>query len=134
MRNEIGSREIKFVFALLLLPLSIAASTTLAQSGNDKAGVSIVAPRLEDLRRKGSESLFNLDYEGARQSFKEMARLFPDDPTGPQMLASTIWLETLNKSRLLQASIYSTQSFYAKTEEKPDPQISRDFHDLARQA
>jgi tetratricopeptide (TPR) repeat protein len=50
------------------------------------------------------------------------------------MLASTIWLETLNKSRLLQASIYSTQSFYTKTEEKPDPQVSREFRDLARQA
>src|SRR5207253_8972121 len=72
--------------------------------------------------------------DGARQTFNEMARLFPDDPMGPQMLASTLWLEALNKSRLLQAAIYSTQSFYAKTEDKPDAKVMQEFRDLTRQA
>jgi len=50
------------------------------------------------------------------------------------MQAYTLWLETLNKSRLLQAAIYSTQSFYSGTEDKPDPRVVQDFRDLTRRA
>jgi len=117
---------------LFLLSLAVSAGA-LAQSGLGSGG-TVATPRLEDLREKGSEALFNLDYESARQTFKEMARLFPEDPTGPQMLATTLWLETLNKSRLLQASIYSSSLFYTKTEEQPDERVTRDFRDLTRQA
>jgi len=118
---------------LMFLLLPALSGGAFAQSGNGKTSTPAPA-RLEDLRAKGSQALFNLDYDIARQTFKEMAHLFPDDPTGPQMLASTLWLETLNKSRLLQAAIYSSQSFYSKTEDKPDPQVTQEFRDLTRQA
>jgi tetratricopeptide (TPR) repeat protein len=90
--------------------------------------------RLDELHEKGSEALLNLDYDKARQTFKEIARLFPDDPTGPEMLAWTLWLESLNRARLRQAAIYSTQSFEANSEDKPDPQVTQEFRDLIRQA
>ena len=118
---------------LLILLLPALSGGGLGQSVNGKTSPS--APvRLEDLRAKGSQALFNLDYDSARQTFKEMAHLFPDDPTGPQMLASTLWLETLNQSRLLQAAIYSSSSFYSKTEDKPDPRVTQEFRDLTREA
>jgi len=123
-----------FLLLLLSLFLLIVPLGAQAQLREDKTATT-ATPRLEELRAKGSEALFNLDYEGARQTFKELARLFPEDPTGPQMLANTLWLETLNKSRLLQAAIYSTQSsFYSKTEDKPDPRVAQEFRDLTRQA
>ena len=118
---------------LLLFLLLFDSPYALAQPGNGKTSTP-ATPRLEELREKGSEAVFNLDYEAARQTFKETARLFPDDPTGSQMLASTLWLETLNKSRLLQAAIYSSQSFDANTEDKPEPHVIREFRDLTRQA
>ena len=119
-------------FLLLFLLLSAPAYAP-AQSASPKANVS-ATPRLEELRAKGSEALFNLDYEAARQTFKEIAHLFPDDPVGPQMLAWTLWLETLNKSRLQQGAIYSSQSFNANTEAKPDLKSIQEFQDLTRQA
>jgi len=125
-----SQRAILLLLFLLLLALS---GTALAQSGDRKTSTA-AAERLEELYAKGSAALFNLDYDSAQQTFKEMARLFPDDPTGVQMQAYTLWLETLNKSRLLQAAIYSTQSFYAGTEDKPDPRLLQDFRDLTRQA
>jgi hypothetical protein len=121
------------LFLLFLLSAFPFASAP-AQRGNDKKGTAAVAPRLEELQEKGSTALFNLDYEVARQRFKEMARLYPDDPTGPLMLATTLWLETLNQARRLQAAIYSTQSFYAATEDRPDPHLLQDFRDLTRQS
>jgi tetratricopeptide (TPR) repeat protein len=125
----------KYSTLLLLVLFSVVACVgALAQSGDDKKGPAAVSPRLEELQEKGSEAIFNLDYDVARQRFKEMGRLYPDDPTGPQMLATTLWLETLNQARRLQSAIYSTQSFYAGTEDKPDPRVVQDFRDLTRRA
>jgi len=121
-------------FLLLSLLSVVASSSALAQAGDDKKGTAAVSPRLAELQENGSEALFNLDYDVARQKFKEMTRLYPDDPTGTEMLATTLWLETLNQARRLQAAIYSTQSFYAGTEDKPDPRVVQDFRDLTRRA
>ena len=119
---------------LLFLLFLIASPSVLAQSVDSKTATAAVSPRLEELQKKGSEALFNLEYDAARQNFREISRLFPDDPTGPQMLATTLWLETLNQARRLHAAIYSTQSFYAGTEDKPDPRVVQDFRDLTREA
>jgi tetratricopeptide (TPR) repeat protein len=118
---------------LFLLPL-IGLANAIAQSGDVKNGMAPRSSSLEQLHKKGAEALLNLDYSDAREKFKEMSRLYPDDPAGPQMLATTLWLETLNQARRLQAAIYSTQSFYAGPEDKPDPGVVRDFRDLTRQA
>jgi len=64
--------------------------------------------RFERLRESGCEALYNLDYRTARADFSEIVRLFRQHPAGPQYLASTFLLETLYKSRRLQASLYST--------------------------
>jgi|SRR5215831_19388031 len=90
--------------------------------------------QLDELHEKGAAALLNLDYDKARQTFNEIARLFPDDPLGPEMLAWTLWLESLNKVRIHQAAIYSSQSFEASSEDKPDPQATQEFRDLIRQA
>ena len=128
-----GKMQTKRSTYLLLFLLLLAPAYELAQSENTRATNSATA-RLEELRAKGSEALFNLDYQAARQTFKEMIRLFPNDPTGPQMLANTLWLETLNESRLQQAAIYSSQSFDANTEDTADPHVVQDFRESARQA
>jgi tetratricopeptide (TPR) repeat protein len=93
-----------------------------------------VSPRFEVLQEQGSEALFNLEFDVARQRFEEMRRLYPDDPTGPEMLATTLWLETLNQARRLQSAIYSTESFSGSGEDKPDPRLVQDFRNLTRQA
>ncbi len=90
--------------------------------------------RFDALRGEGFDALYNLDYEGARRRFKEMARAFPDHPAGAQFLAASLWLQTLNESRRLQASLYNTEGFYAKSEEKTDPKVVAEFRDLTKQA
>jgi len=119
---------------LLFLLFLVGSAGVLAQTGDGKTGTAAVSPQLEQLQKKGSEALFNLEYDAARQNFREMSRLSPDDPSGPEMLATTLWLETLNQARRLHAAIYSTQSFYSGTEDKPDPRVVQDFRDLTRRA
>jgi tetratricopeptide (TPR) repeat protein len=91
--------------------------------------------KFETLRITGSEALFNLDYETARKSFKEMAQAFPDYPAGPQFLADSLWIETLYQTRRLQSSLYGgDDSFYSTSDDKVDPAIVDKFRSLTRQA
>ncbi|HEV7473035.1 MAG TPA: hypothetical protein VGN90_03235 [Pyrinomonadaceae bacterium] len=90
--------------------------------------------RFEGLRASGFEALFNLDYEKARKSFHEVARLFPDHPAGPQFLAASLWIETLYETRRLQASLYSSDSFYAPNDDKANPKVVEQFRAWTREA
>jgi hypothetical protein len=90
--------------------------------------------RLDELREAGFIALYNLDYETARKNFKEIARLFPSHPAGPQFLAATLWAEQLNESRRLQASLYNSESFFKAAEDKPNPKTVEQFRALTRQA
>ncbi|HEX8071979.1 MAG TPA: hypothetical protein VF546_18670 [Pyrinomonadaceae bacterium] len=101
-------------------------------------GVKPAAPadraRFDELRKAGFDALYSLDYETARRKFKELADAYPDHPAGTQFLAASLWIETLNKSRRLQSSLYNSESFYAKSEEKVDPKIVAQFRDWTRTA
>ena len=89
--------------------------------------------RLDSLRKEGYEALYNLDYEGARRRFQEMTQLFPDHPAGPQCFAASLWLEQLNESWQLKASLYSTES-YAEKNDKIDKRRMEEFRHWTRQA
>ena len=126
------------VVLLILLALCLPVTGWAQQAEKEAATKGQVSEvdrtRFEGLRAEGLEALYNLDYEGARRKFKELSRLFPEHPAGPQFLAATLWTQTLYQSRRLQASVYNTESFYAKNEDKVDPQIVQQFRDLTRQA
>ncbi len=113
---------------LVLIACSIAyAQQTPAPPEFDRA-------RFDALRAKGSEALYNLDYDEARRIFTEMQRAFPDHPAGSQSLAASLWLQTMNESRRLQSALYNNKSFYAKTEDKVDPKLIASFKEYTRTA
>lgn len=115
--------------ALTVSGQQLQQAQTPAKTANDASRA-----RLDELRVAGFEALYNLDYEGARRQFKEIARLFPDHPAGPQFLAATLWTQTLNESRRLQSSLYNSESFYGKTDDKVDPRTVEQFREWTRQA
>ena len=90
--------------------------------------------KFDELRITGSEALYNLDYEGARKIFKEMAVAFPNYPAGPQFLADTLLIEALYQTRRLQASLYNSDSFYSENEDKADPKLVDQFRTYTRTA
>src|SRR5918998_1355328 len=100
----------KMKISKLLLATLLSASPALV-AGQAKEPAAQPAPaaastfdrkRFDELRREGFEALYNLDYTGAQQRFREMEKLFPDHPAGPQFQAAALWLRTLNESRRLQ--------------------------------
>ncbi len=116
-----------------LLILFLMSGISFAQSPEKTQPVDAAAKRFDELRLQGYEALYNLDYEEARRLFKEMTRLYPDHPAGPQCLAATLWLQELNRSRHLQASLYSTESF-STSEDKVDPRLVEQFRQWTRTA
>ena len=123
----------KLTLTALLLMLTCSAS--FAQQGNAAWLTADERAKFETLRIAGSEALFNLDYDAARKSFKEMAAAFPNYPAGPQFLADTLWAETLYQTRRLQSSLYGDDdTFYSTSDDKVDPKIVDEFRTLTRQA
>jgi hypothetical protein len=115
-----------------LQPDNAAGKTPAAATATMPAEVD--RARFDKVRVEGFEALYNLDYEGARARFSELARLYPDHPAGAQFLAASLWLKTLNESRRLQSGLYNNESFYAKTEDKVDPKVVAQFKELTRTA
>lgn len=102
-----------------------------------------LSPAIVELRRQGSEAVYNLDYRTAREKFEEIRKRLPYHPVGDLNLATLIWLEYLNKSRRLQTSLYKKESsFYAGVEkareesegDSVDPAFDRAFRDRMAQA
>ena len=123
------------VLSGVLVPASGArAQTPVPQVVAPQPVAAFDRKRFDALRTEGFEALYNLDYEGARRRFQEMAKAFPDHPAGPQFLAASLWLRTLNESRRLQASLYNTEGFYKEKDDKADPKAVAEFRELTRQA
>lgn len=124
-------------FALLLLVVFAAVPALAEAQGQPQAQAWISdadRPHMESLRRSGLDALYNLDYEKARQDFAEMARLYPNYAGGSMFLASRLCFKTLYESRRLQASLYNSDSFYTRGDDKVDPKIVAEFRSLTREA
>jgi len=117
------------ILSLVAAAIPVTAQQTQATSLSDADYA-----RYTTLRKSGIEALFNLDYETARADFQEIARLFPNHPAGPQLLAAGVWVKTLYKSRRLQTSLYNSESFYGSGEDKVDPKVVDEFRSLIREA
>lgn len=115
----------KILLLLLLLPTGAFAQQT--------SKPAEASSQLDTLRAAGYEALYNLDYDGARRRFTELARLFPDHPAGPQCIAATVWLQQLNQSWRLQASLYNNEA-YSGNKEKIDRKLLEEFRDAIRRA
>ena len=114
----------------ILLLLLFVPACAFAQQTNKQAEAS---SQLDTLRAAGYEALYNLDYDGARRRFTELARLFPDHPAGPQCIAATVWLQLLNQSWRLKASLYNNEA-YSENREKIDRKLLEEFRNAIRQA
>src|SRR5690349_17849379 len=89
--------------------------------------------RLDALRAEGYEALYNLDYETARNRFQKMIELAPDHPAGPQCMAASLWVQQLNQSWELKATLYST-SAYTDSKAQVDRKQADEFRKWVRRA
>lgn len=127
-------KYILFTLIVIVLTSSFALGQTKAVTPAGSTAAAADAAKLEDLRRNGIEALYNLDYERAQKEFKEIVRLYPNSPAGPQLLAARLWIKSLYETRRLQASLYSSEGFYSSGDDKVDPKTIAEFRGLSRDA
>src|ERR1051325_4484266 len=89
--------------------------------------------RLDTLRAEGYAALYNLDYETARHRFQKMIELAPDHPAGPQCMAASLWIEQLNQSWELKATLYSSGA-YTDSKAQVDRKQADEFRKWVRRA
>lgn len=118
---------------LVFTILTTLTATVAAQSASSAWVSETERAQFESLRRSGLEALYNLDYDKAQKDFKDIVRLYPNHPAGPQLLAARIWIKTLYESRRLQSSLYSSESFYSSGDDKVDPKVVAEFRSLTRE-
>jgi hypothetical protein len=126
-----------FSSSVFALPQSQqAASQTQTINEAAKANSSTTSAEFDQLRAEGNDAVYSLEYKVAREKFDRMVKIAPDHPAGYIYLANNLWLEWLNSSRRLSASLYNGDSFYQQDaeEDKFDPKREKEFNDLIRQA
>lgn len=123
----------KYLLLFVLTTILLNSSLAFGQA-KDAAAPATESSRMEELRAAGLEALYNLDYEKAQKDFNEIVRLYPDHPAGSQLLAARLLAKTLYESRRLQGSLYNSDSFYSKGDDKVDPKIVAEFRNLTRAA
>lgn len=124
---------VKYFFSLTMLAVLFVAPVF---GQTTQGGVMTESERAqyETLRRSGHEALYDFDYDRALKAFKEIDRLFPNHPAGPQLQAARVWIKTLYESRRLQSSLYSSETFYSSGDDKVDPKVVSEFRSLTREA
>ena len=124
----------KYLVSLMICALLVAPNSAFGQTNQSALMNEGERAQLDSLRRGGLEALYNLDYDEAQKDFKEIVRLYPTHPAGPQLLAARLWIKTLYESRRLQSSLYSSESFYSSGDDTVDPKIITEFRNLTREA
>jgi tetratricopeptide (TPR) repeat protein len=119
---------------VILVLLLVTVGAVRAQQPQTNSPEATDKAKLDSLRRSGIEALYNLDYDKAERDFKEIVKVYPTHPAGPQLLAARLWIKTLYESRRLQSSLYSSESFYSSGDDKVDPKIIGEFRNLTREA
>lgn len=109
-----------------------AAAAPEAKRETAAAAAAFDQKRFDTMRAEGFDALYNLDYEGARRRFRDIATAYPTHPAGYELLAASLWLKTLNESRRLQASLYNNEGFYKEKDDKVDPKVQAEFRELTR--
>jgi hypothetical protein len=125
-----------FSSGVVALPQSPTAGQTPVVDEAAKAASPATSAEFDQLRAEGNDAVYNLDYKVAREKFERMVKIAPDHPAGYIYLANNLWLEWLNSSRRLSASLYNGDSFYQQDaeEDKFDPKREKEFNDYIKQA
>jgi len=118
---------------LLSVGIGLVIAVSVSVSAQDATKKPPPQVQFDSLRAEGYKALYNLDYEGARRNFTEITMLFPSHPAGPQCLAATIWIQQLNQSWRLRASLYNNDA-YAGSKEKVDRKVVEEFREATRRA
>lgn len=128
------SRSVRALILVMILSTPWRAMAVCSQEPTQPASSENQQELFASLRRQAFDAFYNLDYETSQKLFRQIMELLPEHPAGYLYMATQVWVGELNRTRRLQTGIYSSSSFYSRTEEKVDPDVDRRFRDHIQKA
>jgi hypothetical protein len=95
---------------------------------------AIPSPAQTDLLDRGYRQMYNLDFEGAHDTFRDYEKLQPADPLGPVSNAAAYLFSEFDRLSILQSEFFvSNSSFLSMRRPQADATAKADFNrDLQR--
>lgn len=76
----------------------------------------------------GFQQMYNLDFDGAHDTFQQWEQLHPDDPMGPVSNAAAYLFSEFNRLRILEFDLFTQdENFVTRPKLAPDPAIRSQF-------
>lgn len=76
----------------------------------------------------GFQQMYNLDFEGAHNTFKQWEQLHPDDAMGPVSNAAAYLFSEFNRLKILEFDLFTEdETFVRRPKLAPDPAIRTSF-------
>ncbi len=98
--------------ALLAAALSVGGATAGPAATQPAAGDP--ADELAAAETAGSQLLFDYDFEEALEHYARVSERFPEHPTGPYNLATTIWTRLAQRSNGMRGSSLRNDRFFSQ--------------------
>lgn len=77
---------------------------------------------------QGYRQMYNLDFDGAHQTFQKWHQLHPDDPMGPVSDAAAYLFSEFERLKILQSELFiNDDEFVSRRRPDPDPALKRAF-------
>jgi hypothetical protein len=103
--------------------LGVCCAWAVGAWAEDISGIVTASP-LE----RGYLGLYNLDFAGAQEDFKQWQTLHPDDPVGPVSEAAGFLFSEFNRLGVLEAQFYENDKAFAERPKVlPDPRMKQSF-------
>jgi len=92
----------------------LLATALIAQSAPADPGAKGAATELAAAETAGSQLLFDYDFEEALEHYAAVSERFPEHPTGPYNIATTIWTRLAQRSNGMRGSSLRNDRFFSQ--------------------
>ena len=113
----------------------IALAAGVPAAAQPTAGLGDPADEIAAAEAAGSQLLFDYDFEDALEHYAGLSERFPEHPTGPYHLATTIWTRLAQRSNAIRGSSLRNDRFFSQDgRPEPTPEEEVAFHQQLEEA
>ena len=130
MRNSRAPVVLRAVFPLIARGVVLALALAPSAAAAAQSAPGDPAEEIAAAEAAGSQLLFDYDFEEALEHYVRVSERFPEHPTGPYNLASTVWTRLAQRSNAMRGpSLRNDRFFSQRGRPEVDPDESRAFRE-----
>jgi len=88
----------------------------------------------DTLLDQGYRQMYNLDFDGAHQTFRQWEKQHPEDPMGPVSAAAAYLFSEFERLNILQSEFFIDDNEFLRRKPQPDPAVKAKFLSAVEQS